>query len=80
MAVQALVVWPNPGGDVLHVNRSGNTIRDLELLDATGRVVLKRTSVINNNPIDVSALSPGTYTVLARTAQGERAVAEWVKQ
>lgn len=80
MAVQALVVWPNPGGDVLHVNWSRNTIRDLELLDGTGRVALKRMSVINNNPIDVSALSPGTYTVLARTAQGERAVANWIKQ
>ncbi|MFZ1691696.1 MAG: T9SS type A sorting domain-containing protein [Flavobacteriales bacterium] len=80
MRVQALAVWPNPGGDVLHVNWSGNTIQELELHDATGRVILNRTSVFNNNPIDVSSLSPGTYTVLARTAQGERAVAKWVKR
>lgn len=79
MPVQVLSVWPNPGGDVLHLNWSGRAIQELELRDALGRVALKRTSVINNNPIDVSTLASGTYTVLARTAQGERAVAKWVK-
>ncbi|MFN3875822.1 MAG: T9SS type A sorting domain-containing protein [Flavobacteriales bacterium] len=79
MPVQALSVWPNPGEDMLLVNWSGCTIQDMELRDAPGRVALKQTSVLNNNPIDVSSLASGTYTVLARTANGERAVAEWVK-
>jgi hypothetical protein len=52
----------------------------VELHDALGRTVLQRTSVLNNNPIDVSSLAPGTYVVLAYTAQGERLVANWVKQ
>ena len=75
-----LTVWPNPGGDALHLDRAGHRLSSLELRDALGRTVLERTSLLNNNPIDVSSLAPGTYVVLARTAQGERLVANWVKQ
>lgn len=75
----ALRVWPNPGNDALHLDWADRNIQKLELRDALGRMVLIRTSALHNNPIDVSALSPGTYTVLAHTAQGERAVAKWVK-
>ena len=59
---------------------AGRSIVALELRDALGRTVLERTATINNNPIDVSALAPGTYLVLAHTALGERLVANWVKQ
>jgi hypothetical protein len=73
-------IWPNPGSEALHVEWSGGLIDELEVRDALGRSVLKRTSILNNNAIDVSALAPGTYVVLARTAQGERVAANWVKQ
>ncbi len=33
----------------------------------------------NNTPIDVSVLGAGTYTVILRTAQRERAVVQWLK-
>lgn len=79
MPVQALVLWPNPGGDVLHVSWNGKTIQRMELRDAQGRVVLEESNYNNNLPLNASSLAPGTYTVLARTAQGERAVAKWVK-
>jgi hypothetical protein len=59
---------------------AGKVIHELEVLDATGRIALKLTSVLNNNPINVSSLAPGTHVVLVRTAQGERMVANWVKQ
>ena len=75
-----LRVWPNPGHETLHLDHAGHRLSSLELRDALGRTVLERTSLLNNNPIDVSSLAPGTYVVLARTAQGERLVANWVKQ
>jgi hypothetical protein len=79
MPVQALAVWPNPGGEALHVNWSGKAIQALELRDALGRLALRTERYINHQPLDASALAPGTYTVLARTANGERAAAKWIK-
>lgn len=79
MPVQALAVWPNPGGEVLHVNWSGRAIQAVELRDALGRLALRTERYINHQPLDASALAPGTYTVLARTANGERAAARWIK-
>lgn len=80
MPLQALTVWPNPGTNALHLDMAGRRLLALELRDALGRTVLERTSLLNNNPIDVSSLAPGTYVVLASTVQGERLVATWVKQ
>jgi len=79
MPVQALAVWPNPGGEMLHVTWNGKGIQTLELRDALGRVALQEVNYHNNPTLDASRLSPGTYTVLARSAQGERAVSKWVK-
>lgn len=75
----ALRLWPNPGAGILYIDWGGRPIWELEVRDALGRVAMKRTSVLDNNPIDVSSLATGTYTVLARNKQGERAVTKWVK-
>jgi len=80
MPRSTLRVWPNPGHDALHLHIAGRPLLSVELRDALGRTLLERTSTMNNNPIDVSSLVPGTYVVLAYTAQGERLVANWVKQ
>jgi hypothetical protein len=37
------------------------------------------TGILNNNPIAISSLAPGTYTVLIWAAKGEHAMAKWVK-
>jgi len=68
-----------PGGEMLHVTWNGKGIQTLELRDALGRVALQEVNYHNNPTLDASRLSPGTYTVLARSAQGERAVSKWVK-
>ncbi|HRO99979.1 MAG TPA: T9SS type A sorting domain-containing protein [Flavobacteriales bacterium] len=80
LPIEKLAVWPNPGNDDLHLDPAGRPLLSVELRDALGRTVLERMSTLNNNPIDVSSLAPGTYVVLARTAQGERLVANWIKQ
>jgi hypothetical protein len=79
MPVQVLSVWPNPGGDVVHVNWSERGIQSVELRDALGRSLLEQTTILNNEPIDVSSLAPGTYTVLVR-ADGIRSATKWIKQ
>jgi hypothetical protein len=76
----SLRIWPNPGGDALYLDHAGRLLLSLELRDALGRTLLERPSILNNNPIDVSSLAPGTYVVLALTGQGERLVSNWVKQ
>jgi hypothetical protein len=75
-----LTIWPNPGRDALHLEIAGRPVLSAELRDALGRTVLERMSILSYNPIDVSSLAPGTYVVQAYTAEGERLVANWVKQ
>jgi len=74
-----LKVWPNPGSEFLFVDWPRKVLKDLEMRDALGRLVLWRGSVLNNTAIDVSELNAGTYTVHARGGQGERAVTKWMK-
>jgi hypothetical protein len=78
--VPTLKVWPNPGDEFLQMEWPRKVIQELEIRDALGRLALSRKSLPNKTPIAVSGLGAGTYTVHVLTAQGERAVAQWLKQ
>jgi hypothetical protein len=56
LAGDDLVVYPNPVGDILSVNKNV----DLDVFDSTGRIIV---SEINTNAIDASLWAPGTYTI-----------------
>lgn len=51
-----LVVYPNPVGDVLNINKNV----DLDVFDSTGRLII---SEININAINASLWTPGMYTL-----------------
>jgi len=56
LAGDDLVVYPNPVGDVLNINKNV----DLDVFDSAGRLII---SEINTNAIDASLWTPGTYTL-----------------
>ena len=56
LAGDDLVVYPNPVGDILSINKNV----DIDVFDSTGRIVI---SEINTNAIDASLWAPGTYTI-----------------
>lgn len=76
--VQAPILFHDPIHDALVVGAGASRMR-LAVFDAMGRMVMPYLQASAGAPIDVSALSPGTYMALAYTAQGERASAKWVK-
>lgn len=55
--------YPNPTANVL--NFSTDEVVSVEVMDATGRVVLASTSLIGKNQLDVSTLPTGVYTLRA---------------
>ena len=58
-----LALWPNPVEDVLILERvhTGNGL--LEVMDLTGRVVIRTTFPGNRRTLDVHSLSAGSYLV-----------------
>lgn len=59
-------VYPNPATEVLHVEAEG--INRVEVLDATGRVVLSRTQV--ENTVNIGSLANGLYLLRTTTVNG----------
>jgi hypothetical protein len=64
-----LNVFPNPATDVLQVV-SSQPLQQLQLLDATGRVVRETTTDSATARLDVRGLSTGVYMLRAETALG----------
>lgn len=76
VAAGALQLFPVPAHDVLTVRgmASEGTTALLEVLDATGRAVLRRTALVNGGfelRMDVSTLADGFYTLVGRGTNGE---------
>lgn len=55
-------VWPNPASDQLTLTGTSAGER-IEVLDVTGRVVLRSNSTMARTTLEVSTLLPGSYTV-----------------
>ena len=64
-AMSALNVYPNPTRDMVRVN--GVSVNSLEVLDITGRIVMKNEGM---NTINISNLSNGIYTLRINAAEG----------
>ncbi|MEO8069229.1 MAG: hypothetical protein ABI599_16135 [Flavobacteriales bacterium] len=67
--IAAIGLSPNPVVDVLRVVSDGPVTGDVRVLDAAGRVVLnERGSGAREMLLNIAALAPGQYTVLAGAA------------
>jgi hypothetical protein len=62
---ELFAVYPNPATNELNIVGLNSDIQSVVMIDATGRVVLSNSNVINTNEIllNVSMLSNGVYTV-----------------
>jgi hypothetical protein len=74
---QKAMLYPNPVGDILHLNNSVKIDR-LKIYDAAGRVILSPATVPER--LDVSALQSGTYYVEIRTSDGTTAYEKIIKK
>ena len=64
-------VYPNPANDVIIVNVDGFVAHDMQVLDATGRVVLSDRLVVRN-VIDVTSIANGTYKLVLAEGQSRK--------
>jgi hypothetical protein len=65
-----LRLWPNPVSNTLHVQAEETLTGAVEVLDATGRVVLRERVAGRQVVLEVSLLGPGLYTLRCSTDQG----------
>jgi hypothetical protein len=71
-----LKVFPNPTDAFLNVQwtESSQSARQLELLDATGRIVLTQTALSNTEQLDLSNIPSGFYLLNVRSESGMESV------
>ena len=65
-------IYPNPANDVLVVNVDGFVSHGMQVLDATGRIVLSERLVAGRNVIDVTSLANGTYKFVINDGQSRK--------
>ena len=65
-------IYPNPANDMLIVNVDGFVAHGMQVLDATGRVVLSERLVAGRNVIDVTSLANGTYKLVINEGQSRQ--------
>ncbi len=73
--LKAVKVFPNPTDAFLNVTWSGGyTPKQMELVDATGRIVLTQTAISNNEQIDLTNIPSGYYLLNLRGENGVESV------
>jgi hypothetical protein len=65
-----LVIFPNPGSDIVYVQVNGQTIENISITDMTGRQVHTSRAFKQLIEVDASILKPGTYIVNVTTKAG----------
>jgi hypothetical protein len=58
-----ILIYPNPSGDQLFIRRESTAPRDLQIVDANGQVVIRKSLVSDKESIDISHLSEGIYVL-----------------
>lgn len=66
-----LMIYPNPASDLVTISGGEMTIKTMDVVDTTGRVVMKNSNVNKKETnLDVSGLSSGVYFVRMLTSKG----------
>lgn len=75
-----LNAWPNPGVDKLSLGWNSTGTFNLSILDSQGRTVLQQKYRNTDAPLNINKLSPGPYTLVVTSMNGQRAITKWIKQ
>lgn len=67
-----LSVYPNPTDGKTVVDSKGVTIRNLQIIDASGKIVWSKSGNGSRQTIDVSRLPSGIYTLQVQTERGSK--------
>ena len=74
-----LNIYPNPFSDKLFIFDSSNSVRNIEVLDLTGKILISTSVSQNIKVIDTKFLNPGSYTIAIIFKDGSRKVKKSIK-
>lgn len=66
----AIAIYPNPTSDYLSIGYLPGEAT-IELLDISGKSIFANRPIANDTPIDLSAISPGTYVILINSGSSQ---------
>ncbi|NCT17692.1 MAG: hypothetical protein AUK33_06905 [Flavobacteriaceae bacterium CG2_30_34_30] len=75
--LNAVVLYPNPVQDFLHIENGGNSLTSISLYAISGRVVFKTSS--NLQQIDLSRFPAGLYFITLEDDRGGKVTKKVVK-
>jgi len=67
-------VYPNPAGDVLHIQTTIDAYTHAELMNSIGQLVTKTPIQTGTNTISTAQLAPGIYHLLLHGTDGTKAI------
>ena len=72
-------IFPNPASGIVHLNTTTESTVQVELIDASGRVIL-RSMITGAGDLDLSDLAAGAYELLVHETTGEHRVVRLIVQ
>ncbi len=73
-------VYPNPTKDIVNLTFYNNKIKELDIIDATGKSIFVKTNIPKNEVIDLSDFSNGIYLIKAVTNKHKTFTKKIVKE
>lgn len=64
----AIILYPNPAKDSIRI--SGKQVRSFEIIDQSGRIIIQKNQILENQPLDISNLGNGLYLVNLKLING----------
>lgn len=75
-----ILLYPNPTHNFISIARNDEPRQwSVEILDVTGRLVLKKVNYLSDEKIDIQNLPSGWYTITTVNNLGQYAVAKFIK-
>lgn len=66
-----LNIYPNPTAQFLYIGKELEEYKEVNIMDMSGKLILKKTDHQYKQAIDVSHLLPGIYMIISKSNKGE---------
>lgn len=67
-----LSVYPNPASQVIYIGKEADKkYPEVSIIDMSGKLILQKKNHLFSDAIDVSAIVPGTYFIVSKSAEGK---------